>query len=149
MDYVKNLSMGEYQWKSVDVFRSCCKQVVCTMLDAHKKLGYRHNDLHSKNVLLKRTSCRKITYECGQSVELFGLKTLIMDLEMSSFNQPDEKFFGDLDEFFSSLVFKVDIADGSTIDPIRRRILDWKEKKDGCDKALELIPMIDGIKLSI
>jgi hypothetical protein len=150
MDYVKNKSLGEFDWHARDsmlsVFRSCCKQVVCTMVDAHEKLGYRHGDLHSKNVLLKKTTSKNIAYECGQTVETHGFKTVLMDLELSRFDQPSAKFWLDLDEFFSSIVLKACIARHKTVSPIRRLIMNCCDANAPCSTAIELLPMIDDIE---
>jgi tRNA A-37 threonylcarbamoyl transferase component Bud32 len=148
MDYVRNKSLGEYDWKatSLESFRSCCKQVVCIMLDAHEATGYRHSDLHSKNVLVKRSTCKSVRYACGATVAVRGFKAVIMDLEMSSFRQPVAKFFWDLEEFFGSLAYKVRIADATTVIPIKRMLMDFIENRNECAAAMQLLPLVDRIE---
>lgn len=108
MDYVKNKSFGDYPWHQVskDIFHSCCKQVVLSLAEAHKTIGFRHGDSHAKNVLIKQTTCTEIHYphiNRTVSIPKGGFKVYLMDFELSKTDQPINFHWRDVDEFFNSI----------------------------------------------
>lgn len=108
MDYIKNKNLGEYPWKQnqEEIFRSCCKQVVCALANAYRAIGFRHGDYHSKNILIKHTKIKTINYNhIGTDVQIpqGGFKIYLMDFELSKMNTSAEKHLADFIEFFSSV----------------------------------------------
>jgi serine/threonine protein kinase len=150
MEYVKNKSFGEYNWtarKNIDMFRACCKQVVCTMVDAFQAFGFRHNDLHPKNVLLKSTRRASIAYNCGVTVPCSGsMRIVLMDFELSQTAANSRFLFMDLWTFFGKLLTMPGLDDYS-VSPVTDFYSKYKMEA-GVDPllALEGLAMIDRIR---
>jgi tRNA A-37 threonylcarbamoyl transferase component Bud32 len=151
MEYIPNKSLGEHAWKDPAKLRSCLKQVLCTLLDAHLKCGFVHGDFHAKNVLFKPTKRTTLTYTFGSrevSVETHGVIAKLMDFELSTFDAPVKKLFRDVDELFSSIANKMTrcAVSRKTLAPIRKFIMDIS---GGPMEILELMPLIDSVCLDV
>ena len=118
------------------------------MLDAYETFGFRHNDLHAKNVLIKPSKLGKIKYSTGIEIEVEGFRIYLMDLENSQFNAPVEKFWADLEEFFSSLVLKYEIVSRESVRELREYVVKCGDINANSREALKLLPLIEKLKLA-
>jgi hypothetical protein len=148
MEFINNASFGEYAWRDIIMFRACCKQLVCSMVDAHDKIRFRHNDLHPKNVLLKRTTKASITYECGATVPCAGMRVVVMDLELSKTGANSRFLFMDLWTFFGK-VLTMERMNDRTVSPVTDFFSAYKMHDDVDSKvALKALHLIDEIEFA-
>lgn len=80
---------GAFNVVSTKIFTSCLKHAVMSIIDAFFIANIGHNDFHVGNVVLKKTSQRKIVYQPFPNkppfeIETNGVRTWIMDFEKSA-----------------------------------------------------------------
>ena len=152
MEYIKNKNMAEYKWLNINQLRSAIKQVVLTMLKAYIETGFRHNDLHAKNVLIKKTTMKEFKYMLDKQetiIETHGIKILLMDFECSSFEQPIYRFYDDMSEYFQSITKYIDFTNNE-ISTTKINILSWRktENMNYISNILSLLPLIDNLNIN-
>jgi serine/threonine protein kinase len=148
MEYVKNKNMAEYRWKDNLMILSCIKQTILCVLEAYLKVGFVHNDLHFKNVLIKKTKSKEINYNINDEIIKIeipenGFKIKLMDFEFSKFNQKPVMFWKDIKfNLIKSIVsyFNIDFIE-TEIQTLIRKYFDNEEKD--VTKVLELLPILD------
>lgn len=142
MEHINSRSFKTFDWSSVsiDVFRSCAKQVVCTMVEAYKKCGFTHGDLHLDNILIQQTTKSK--------VHSYQIK--LMDFEFSSFIKTKQQFLIDIKLFVKRLVELIDFVYVSQIEKMNEILNKWINNFDASpiepERLLELLPLIDKIE---
>jgi hypothetical protein len=118
MPYFPMGSIAAYNWNvdNIHVLRSSLKHAFLSIMIAFSK-GFIHGDLHSGNVLLKKTSQSSITYSIPGmepiTIPTNGVRTWIMDFENSSIAKTDtpynimmifNNFYPDIKKLFVSLL---------------------------------------------
>lgn len=88
----KNKSISDFQWKSI-LF-----QVIMILITYQKAFDFTHNDLHTENVMLKKTDKKMLCYKYNNSyyhVPTFGYICKIIDFGRSIFKYKDNQFCSD------------------------------------------------------
>jgi len=150
MEYVRNPSFKNFQWGTVDVqvFISCVKQVVLTMLIGYRKCQFIHGDLHMDNVLMQPTAIKELHYEGLPTVPVFGFRVRLMDLELSKINTnaSAKDLFKDVKVFVNKMLNLVDFFKLSRIEEMNTMLYKWiNDNEQDPDKLLDLLPKCDAI----
>lgn len=107
MEYVNGKSFKNYDWFSVsqEVFQSCLRQTILSLVNAFLSCGFIHGDFHLDNVLIQKTVRKRIQYDnVDKIVELLGWQTKLMDFELSRIDCKDISYlWKDLYCFFNKL----------------------------------------------
>ena len=91
MPYFPLGSMMEYRWDrgNFELMKSTVKQVCFAMLQAFEKHGMVHRDLHTGNVMLRRTKKVSVTYG-SRALPTAGMYPIIIDFGRSDTSQTSE-----------------------------------------------------------
>jgi thiamine kinase-like enzyme len=150
MKYIPDKSMKAFDWRTVpiDTLRSCMKQVILTLYEGYKKCYFRHGDLHTDNVLMKKTTLKEIYYEtAGIRVPVFGYKILLMDFELSRLEDasvPPEKIFAELMFFLQKLnQFSLNFFESGKIDTFYNAVEKAKNNNAPIETLLSFLPLCD------
>jgi len=92
MPYYELSSMLRYKWdeSNFDIFKELLKQVVKILIYTNKQVGFLHNDIHSDNVMLKKSKNGEIKVE-------------IIDFDKSTINKHDKLNYKKMGENFRIL----------------------------------------------
>ena len=106
MPYVNGKPIHEWLWVQGNFgsLKNVIKHLVLTTLYAAATVGFVHKDIHTGNIMIKRTQRKEITYGDWGSLELEGVQPVLMDYDRSFINK--EGFFwvyDDLRGMFSKL----------------------------------------------
>jgi hypothetical protein len=111
--YYKYGAMKSADWRELGIhaLRSCIMQVFAIALDAYMRTGFLHQDLHSSNVLLRKT--RKQAMHSGElgQIPLHGYAVDLVDLELSRFDGSTEQLLWDLGGF----VYDMQLPNGANM----------------------------------
>lgn len=109
MPYISGGSMREYDWENRgDKFKSCLKQLICSLVTAFEKYGFLHTDIHLGNVLVRETKKTEIVYaDLNVTIPTYGVQICIMDFE-HAFIGVDRKytseFYKDMNHALSDII---------------------------------------------
>lgn len=151
MPYYLLGSIANYKWTSenIDLLRSVIKSAVLTVIYAYNNKGIVHGDFHAGNVVLKNTKQKSISFD-GIRIELFGMRTWIMDFENTYISDKGNlehlaDFYYDLKKFFTLLQTHIRNIDKIGISKIESFInrLSLNQNKLTHDDCEELCKLID------
>ena len=152
MEYIKAPSFKRFQWNTVpvEVFRSCCKQVILTMIEGYVSCRFVHDDLHLDNILLKKTKARNLHYPTlGVTLDLRGYAIKLMDLEGATVNEkPIKSLLKDFDKFIKKLNGDMlPFIHTHEIDAMYSKIEDFRDSPPSDARALlSLLENVDRIE---
>lgn len=150
MPYYKLGSIADYKWthENINVLQSVIKSAVLTMIYAYNKKGIIHGDFHAGNVVLKETKQKTISFD-GIRIELFGIRTLIMDFENTYISDKKDlrhlaDFYYDLKKFFTLLQTQIKNIDRVNISKIelfinKHSLNQNKLSQKDCEELCQLI----------
>lgn len=163
MPYFSLGSLASYPWNSdnLPILHSCLKQTVLSIITAFHTLNFIHGDLHSGNVLLKKSENTHIHYTFNDvvlSIPTYGIRTWIMDFENSSIAEMNSQyntimalnnFYFDIEKFFTLLKISINNIDIRSIVPIKQFINNLLCKSINMEPndISQMINLIDGITL--
>lgn len=153
MEYIKNPSFKRFQWINIDIFRSCFKQVILTLLEGFLLCHFIHGDMHLDNALLKNTTRSTINYPTvGIELPLHGYAVKLMDLEDGSVNEgrPILDFFKDIQKFVGKMAGDlISFINITQIQAIYIVVEKWVSNETPTDPriVMQLLDMIDHIEL--
>lgn len=80
---VRRSNCRSLRTRSVSIVRSMCKIVLCVMETVTRKTGIVHNDLHTSNVMITKTSKESLTFRFGDdksfTIKTYGYSPVIID----------------------------------------------------------------------
>lgn len=124
MPYYRLGSIADYKWThdNINILQSVIKSAVLTIIYAYNKKGIVHGDFHAGNVVLKETKQKTISFD-GITVQLFGMRTWIMDFENTYISDKTNlkhlaDFYYDLKKFFTLLQTHIKNIDKLSISKI-------------------------------
>lgn len=87
MPYYTLGNINSYKWTRdlFDVYKNVVKQACFAVLYAFERHGFRHNDLHFDNILIKPTTKKELEYDFGVRLPLLGKYAVLMDYDRSAF----------------------------------------------------------------
>lgn len=87
MPYYPLGNINAYKWTRdlFDVYKNIIKQTCFAVLYAFERHGFRHNDLHFDNILIKPTTKTELVYDFGVRLPLLGKYAILMDYDRSAF----------------------------------------------------------------
>ena len=115
MPFVSTGNMFDFEWSSDNwnVLLSCIKQCIYTMLLAFDKHLFIHNDTHTKNIMIVKTSVKSIKYHFSfnKTIEVpcFGYKTVFMDFENSLTGNKIEFVYNDIGRLCSDIKYNMNL----------------------------------------
>ena len=150
MPFVKQGSMRTYQWDetNIDEFKSCIKQLICSLAQAFEENGFLHTDIHLGNVLI-RTCNRNYIHYGNVAIQTHKKQICIMDFEHSFINvhhKETKMFFKDIKRIFEDITYalKMDFVGFQQLDEyVLKRIYSNIEPPLG--DVYKLLTLIDGL----
>jgi hypothetical protein len=127
-------SIASYKWTNdnIHILRTSLKHAFLSIMAAFRTHGFIHGDLHTGNILLKKTRKSSITYSIPGMEEFDiptnGVRTLIMDFENSSIAKNDtpykrmvtfNNYYHDIIKLLTFLLMFNKTLDARTICPIQ------------------------------
>lgn len=88
MPYLSEGHIGDHKWTRANfhVYKNILKHITATLMMAATTLGFVHSDLHTGNVMLKRTTRKEISYGVYGTLKCESLIPVIMDFDKSKMN---------------------------------------------------------------
>lgn len=134
MPYVDGQRIDEHKWtrEQFPMLKNILKHITLSLLYASLKLQFAHGDLHLGNVMIKKTTRKKISYEELGDLELMTYLPIIMDYDRSSVGSGFEAVYKDIKRFISLSENYLDIQlDPLQVGQLSRMLLTFHyEKKD-------------------
>lgn len=99
-------SVTDYRWveKKIKILKSVVKQTILALASAFIRLGFVHEDLHTGNILVRKTKKTEINYpDIDLKVPTEGMFTIVMDFQRSSFSSDIEAFKRSMRKLFGCL----------------------------------------------
>lgn len=128
MKYYNLGCINDYEWNenNFNILKNVIKQVVFAIIQAYKKKGFIHGDLHCGNVLLKPKKNNIILYE-SKNLIIDKYEAIIMDFENSKLEQFNNinHLYRNINKFIMSIitsnnmVLNIEYYDGITHDKIK------------------------------
>lgn len=150
MPYMSGGSMREFEWmNNIDKFKSCFKQLICSLVNAFEQHGFLHSDIHLGNVLLRETKKNTIHYEdIGICIPSNGVQICIMDFEHAFIGVSKtctQDFYKDINHVLGDIMYTLKLefegfAEISNL--VTKGCFTFMPVRD----VLRLLPMIDSMK---
>lgn len=113
MPYLSEGHITEHKWTRANfhVYKNILKHITATLMFAAGTLGFVHSDLHTGNVMLKRTARKEISYGIYGTLKCETLIPVIMDFDKSKIDMKlIGKTYDDLKNIISLLEPLVDLV---------------------------------------
>lgn len=108
MDYFELGSLDKYNPKNMDEIISIINQIFASLLLAYLTFGFIHNDLHTGNILVKKTSKPYFTYKIKNKtikIQTHGIQIVFFDFDRSLFVENKDNNFS---KFFNEIYFFIE-----------------------------------------
>ncbi len=108
MNYFELGSLDKYKPKNINEIISIINQIFASLLLAYLTFGFIHNDLHTGNILVKKTSKPYFIYKIKNKkikIETHGIQIIFFDFDRSYFVQNNNNNFV---KFLSDINFFID-----------------------------------------
>ena len=96
MPYFEMGSLISHKLSNINQLRSVLKQIFLTIMEANRKIGFIHGDLHPGNIVLKKTKSSSTIYDLCELgfhiIPTYGIRSLIMDFEGSDIESNNDAF---------------------------------------------------------
>jgi hypothetical protein len=151
MPYVDGQRIDEHRWtrEQFPLLKNILKHVVLSLLYASLKIQFIHGDLHLGNVMIKKTSRKKISYGEFGDLECMGFIPVIMDYDRSSIGSGFEGVYKDIKRFISLSENYLDIQlDPLQVGQLSRMLLTIHyEKKEVLLRYKDICSQIDQLEI--